>query len=153
MVYLGSQPEIPQTTKEISAHTHVPTTYLSKVLGWLVRARLVQSQRGRHGGFLLARRAEEISALDVIESVDPLPKLERCPLGNPAHENHLCALHQRIADAQQLIENAFRASSLRDLLEPPGAGEPACGFPSRGAPGPIGPSQSPNHHPQQEDQS
>ncbi len=48
----------------------IPLEYLLKILQQLVRAGVLRSKRGPRGGFTLAKPAEEISLLVVIESVD-----------------------------------------------------------------------------------
>jgi len=48
----------------------IPLEYLLKILQQLVRGGVLRSKRGPRGGFTLARPAEEISILEVIESVD-----------------------------------------------------------------------------------
>lgn len=101
-------------SETVAEHTQVPRGYLSKILRDLVVAGLVDSQRGPNGGFVLARRASEISILDVVNAVDPIARISECPLGNPAHVQ-LCPLHRRLDDALQTIEQQFRETSLEDL--------------------------------------
>ena len=48
----------------------IPLEYLLKILQQLVRGGVLRSKRGPRGGFTLARPAEEISILEIIESVD-----------------------------------------------------------------------------------
>jgi len=48
----------------------IPLEYLLKILQQLVRGGVLRSKRGPRGGFTLARPAEEITMLEVIESVD-----------------------------------------------------------------------------------
>jgi Rrf2 family protein len=103
-------------SETIAAQTKVPQGYLSKILRDLVVAELVTSQRGPNGGFSLARDAGEMSMLDVINAVDPIQRIKKCPLGNPAHVK-LCPLHQRIDDALDLIGRQFRDTSLREVVE------------------------------------
>jgi Rrf2 family nitric oxide-sensitive transcriptional repressor len=101
-------------SETIAEHTQVPRGYLSKILRDLVVAELVVSQRGPNGGFTLARSAAEITILDVVNAVDPIARIARCPLGNPKHIQ-LCPLHKRLDDALQTIEQQFKATSLEDL--------------------------------------
>ncbi|MBN1126231.1 MAG: Rrf2 family transcriptional regulator [Sedimentisphaerales bacterium] len=54
----------------ISKDYQIPLEYLLKILQNLVRAHVLRSKRGPHGGFCLARPAEEISILEIIEAVD-----------------------------------------------------------------------------------
>ena len=48
----------------------IPLEYLLKILQQLVRGGVLRSKRGPRGGFTLARPAEEITMLEIIESVD-----------------------------------------------------------------------------------
>jgi len=54
----------------ISKEYGIPLEYLLKILQQLVRANVLRSKRGPRGGFFLARPAEEITLLQVIEAVD-----------------------------------------------------------------------------------
>jgi len=125
VVYLASQEGMPRTTREIAKATQVKIAYLSKVMQSLVRRGLVQSQRGLHGGFTLARSADEVTVLDVIMAVDPIRRIQSCPLGIKGHLN-LCPLHRRLDQAVKLVEDALRTSTLADLLAEP---EQASGIP------------------------
>jgi Rrf2 family protein len=54
----------------ISKEYGIPLEYLLKVLQQLVRAGVLRSKRGPHGGFSLARPAEDITLLQIVEAVD-----------------------------------------------------------------------------------
>jgi Rrf2 family protein len=123
-VWLASHPEQAMTTQAIAEGTQVPAGYLSKVLQSLGRAGLVRSQRGQGGGFGLARAAERISALDVINAVAPLERIHTCPLHLPQHRGALCPLHQKLDDAVVLLERSFGSTSLAELLEGNGRSRP-----------------------------
>jgi Rrf2 family transcriptional regulator, nitric oxide-sensitive transcriptional repressor len=116
----------PQTNKQISESTHVPMPYLSKVLQSMARAGLIHSQRGLHGGFTLARPAEDLTVYEVLEAVDPVPRIRTCPLGLKSHGVNLCPLHRRLDDAMGLVENAFRESTIADVISEPTASRPLC---------------------------
>jgi Rrf2 family protein len=85
----------------------------------LARQGLVNSQRGLHGGFSLARAPEEMTIYEVVQAVDPIPRITRCPLNLPAHKHELCALHCRLDEAAAQVERSFRESTLADLLNKP----------------------------------
>ncbi len=126
VVCLGTYPETPLTTQQIAKVTQVPSSYLSKVLQLLARAEVVRSQRGLHGGFTLARPAGELSILDVVNAVDPVRPIEKCPLGLKQHGANLCPLHRRLNDSITSIEKAFRESTIGDLLTEPTQSKPLC---------------------------
>jgi Rrf2 family protein len=54
----------------ISKEYTIPLEYLLKILQQLVRANVLRSKRGPRGGFFLARPAEGITLLEIIEAVD-----------------------------------------------------------------------------------
>lgn len=118
-ICLGGQNDTALTTQQIAKATKVPAGYLSKVLQALGRAGLVESQRGLHGGFTLARPAEELTVLEVINAVDPLERIDKCPLGLTAHAGQLCPLHKRLDEAIELVEKAFGQSTIAELLTTP----------------------------------
>ncbi|MCA9209378.1 MAG: Rrf2 family transcriptional regulator, partial [Planctomycetales bacterium] len=81
IVFLADQAGEPATTAQIAEATSVPASYLAKVMQLLSRARVVNSQRGLHGGFTLTKPARELNVLEVINAVDPIRRFHECPLG------------------------------------------------------------------------
>jgi Rrf2 family protein len=103
------------TSEAIARATHVPHGYLTKVMRDLVRAGLVRSSRGPHGGFALSSEPGDITILDVVNAVDPIQRILACPLGNPAHVA-LCPLHRCIDDAAADLERGFGKVTLESVL-------------------------------------
>jgi len=123
-VILAQNPEEPLTTQQIARQTKVPAGYLSKVLQMMTRAGLVRATRGLHGGYLLQRKAGELTILDVINAVDPLKRIEKCPLDLPEHKSALCPLHRRMDEAIGKVEEALGGTTLDELLREEGAAWP-----------------------------
>jgi Rrf2 family protein len=134
VVFLAGQKKVPRTTAQIAQATQIPAGYLAKVMQSLSRGGVVRSQRGLNGGFVLARPATETSLLEVINAVDPLRRYPECPLGLAEHGAHLCPLHTRLDDAARLVEDAFRRTSLAELLSGPRSAEQPCRFPADSLP-------------------
>jgi Rrf2 family transcriptional regulator, nitric oxide-sensitive transcriptional repressor len=126
VVMLGSNSARPQTTHEIAEQTRVPAGYLSKVLQALGRAGVVEAQRGLHGGFVLARPLDQLTILDVINAVDPIKRIEHCPLGIAAHGNRLCSLHRRLDQGIAQIEALFKGTTVGQLLAEENVSRPLC---------------------------
>jgi Rrf2 family protein len=59
----------PLTREQISQAQEIPIAFLQNILMELRHAELVEAQRGREGGFRLARPASEITVADVIRAV------------------------------------------------------------------------------------
>jgi len=126
IVWLAAHADEPQTNQQIADATKVPAGYLSKVMQSLGRVGMVTAQRGKKGGFLLARPAETLSVLEVINTVEPIQRIRECPLGIASHGTHLCPLHKRLDGAMEMIENAFRETSIADILAEPTKSKPLC---------------------------
>ncbi|MFM7129427.1 MAG: RrF2 family transcriptional regulator [bacterium] len=60
----------PARIHEIAGHHHIPERYLVQILLQLKGAGLVSSVRGSAGGYLLAKPAESIALLDVLNAID-----------------------------------------------------------------------------------
>jgi Rrf2 family protein len=116
-----------RTTEQIAEATRVESaTYLSKVLQELARKGLVKSQRGIGGGITLAKPAEELTILEVVNAVEPIERIRSCPLGLKSHGVRLCPLHRRIDDAMAMVEAAFAKTTLAEVLSEPTHSPPLC---------------------------
>ena len=126
VVWLAREPENAVGTPRIARATQVPAGYLSRVLQSLARAGLVTSNPGRSGGFRLARPPKRITVLDVVNAVDPVRRIGKCPLKIDDHGSNLCPLHRRLDAAIGATEKAFRETSIAELLTEPSTSRPLC---------------------------
>src|SRR6478609_5257324 len=99
VVHLASKAPHAQTTEEIARTTKVPQAYLSKVLQNLVAAGVVKSQRGIGGGMSLVKKPSDLTILEVVNAVDPIQRINSCPLELASHGVRLCPLHRRVDNA------------------------------------------------------
>jgi Rrf2 family protein len=71
MVHLAGAPEgTPVLVADIAAAEKIPKKFLDAILGELRMAGLVHSKKGRGGGFVLARSAEEIAVGEIVRALD-----------------------------------------------------------------------------------
>lgn len=116
LIYLAQHvEECPISGKNIAAEAGIPPKYLSKVLGDLVRAGVLESSRGIGGGFRLSRPAKAISLIEVLTPFEQF-HLRRCPFGSATcGEDNPCLAHdkwKRVIDAEQRF---FCKTSLHDV--------------------------------------
>ena len=116
----------PLTVRKIADFANVPHAYLQKTTRTLVRAGLVKSQRGRGGGLVLTRAPSEITIWDVVSAVDPINRIEVCPLERKVSDT-LCPLHNKIDETIAAIEKSFRECTFAELLSQCGSDGPLCG--------------------------
>lgn len=119
----------PASADVLAERTKVPRSYLNRVLRDLATAGLLTSRPGPGGGHELARPAEEVTLLDVVNAVWPIERIEHCPLGLPSHTS-LCPLHRELDQAYASMQEAFRRVTLSDLLDSADPIIPLCHSPS-----------------------
>jgi len=118
----GHADEGPARAEEMAASLRIPRNYLSKTLHRLAQAGVLTSTRGRGGGFLLARRPEDIPLLDVVGLFDQIEPRRQCLLGRPVcSDQHACEAHVQWKDVSERVARFFSETSVADLLGP---GEP-----------------------------
>ena len=114
----------------------VPAEYLAKLFSKLSRAGLVVATEGVRGGFALARPADDISFLDVIEAIDGSKPLfecreirERCAVFNsetPAWATSgVCSIHAVMLSAEKRMRDELASHSLGSLAAQVAAKAPA----------------------------
>lgn len=113
---LGQHLNEAQTTKQVAELMKIPPSYLAKIMQGLVRAGIVRSRRGVHGGFLLSKDPADLNLLEVIVAIDPQWGVIPCPLGLHDHDDAPCPLHSRLNDAAAQVEKAFSNTTLAELL-------------------------------------
>ena len=126
MVCLANASSTPQTRTQLVEQTKVPSAYLAKVMREMNRAGLVNAQRGVKGGFTLAKSAEDISLLEVVNAVDPLPRIHTCPLSLRSHGTRLCGLHRYLDDSMATLEATLAKKSLAALVAEKTGSIPLC---------------------------
>jgi Rrf2 family iron-sulfur cluster assembly transcriptional regulator len=72
----GSERAIPLS--EVAVRQHLPLAYLEQLFGKLREAGLVESVRGRSGGYKLRRAADEIAIVTVLEAAEEPTRMTRC---------------------------------------------------------------------------
>lgn len=91
--------------------------YLAKIFGTLARAGLVTPVRGKHGGYLLARRPDEITVLQVIEAVEGPLALNFCQYSPPRCDQTDCALRPVWTELQDVVSTRLASVTLQSLLD------------------------------------
>jgi len=122
---MGSQVDRPVSANLLAEQTKVPRRYLTRVLQDLCAAGMVQSRPGPGGGYELTHAISKLTILDVINTVEPIARIKKCPLGLKGHTN-LCPLHTELDKAYEATEKAFASVTIQDLLESTSPIVPLC---------------------------
>jgi Rrf2 family iron-sulfur cluster assembly transcriptional regulator len=105
------------SVRRIAAQMTIPVAFLPRVMRDLVAAGLVEATAGRTGGYRLARPAEAISLLAIIESIEGESGRRSCVLdGAPCPAHDRCEVHDVFFSAQAALLDRLRRTTLSDLL-------------------------------------
>lgn len=104
---------------EIAQQTGAPRNYLGKLLKTLADAGIVESQKGRGGGFRLARHPAAVSLFEALEPIDHVSRWAGCFLGRGScSDGSPCAVHHRWGRVRDLYLDFLRRTSIADLTAP-----------------------------------
>ena len=116
MIHLAQRAEEwPITGKQIAKESGIPAKYLSKVLGDLVRAGVLESARGIGGGFRMVRPPRKVALYDILAPFEPLQH-RRCPFGNQlCGDDNPCLAHDRWKKVVETEKGFLKRTSIFDV--------------------------------------
>ena len=108
----------PLSVRVASEKQDVPYAFARSIQHDLVLSGLVNSHRGAHGGIVLARPADQITPLDIIEAVQGPISYASCTReeGWCPREEH-CPFHSLWVGANKLLTAYFSRMTIAQLLE------------------------------------
>lgn len=102
----------------VAQRQQISLDYLEQLFLKLRRSGLVESTRGRHGGYKLGRPASEIFVAEIMAAVEEGTRMTRC-FGDsgPCMGETRCLTHDLWTALGAQIEGFLASVSLRDVLE------------------------------------
>lgn len=80
MTALAAEPQRLRNAQDLAVQTRVAAPTVAKLLKQLCKAGLVESVRGAHGGYRLAREASAITVADVVSAIEGPIALTQCAI-------------------------------------------------------------------------
>lgn len=112
----------PVLISEIAKKKKIPLKFLENILLELKKANILDSKKGKGGGYFLKKRPEDIKVATIIRLVNgPIAMLpcvslyfyERCKNCNEKH----CALHDMMIEVRDATLGIVENRTLRDLTD------------------------------------
>ena len=111
-------PGKPRMLRDIAQSQQISETYISRLVIDLRRAKLVRSVRGVNGGFHLAKAPEQITLLEVLETMEgPLSVVECVRSPEKCKRQMLCPARNIWARLNDGIRELTRNITLDDILD------------------------------------
>ncbi|MEQ1576656.1 MAG: Rrf2 family transcriptional regulator [Hyphomicrobium sp.] len=111
----------------ISERQQLPLSYLEQIFMSLRRSGLVESARGRSGGYRLTKPASGISVADIMRAVEEETRMTGCRDSAPCRGDKPCLTHGLWTALGKQIDGFLTRVSLQDVLDGVPEGEPEFG--------------------------
>ncbi|WP_309498886.1 Rrf2 family transcriptional regulator [Sulfurovum sp.] len=110
----------PIGAEQLATELCIPKSFLAKILQGLARQGILESRKGAHGGFILAREIDQISVRDIIVAAEGKPPavfdctsyVGSCPNGSIG----TCAISPFLMTFQSKIDDFLNDLMLSDIL-------------------------------------
>ena len=110
-------PAKPRLIRDIAHSQQISEKYISRLVIDLRRANLIRSVRGVNGGFHLAKRPDEITLLEVLETMEgPISVVDCVRSPEKCKRQHLCPARDIWTELNDGIRQLTRNITLDDIL-------------------------------------
>ena len=102
----------------ISSHLKVPKEFVSKVLQTLTASGIVDSKKGKNGGFFLAKDPSNIRLIDIVMAIDGLEVFHKCVLGfRGCSLEKPCPVHDKWGELRDRTYKMLSEETLAELRD------------------------------------
>ena len=106
------------SSRKIADEMKIPPRFLPQIMGDLTRAGLVDAHPGRAGGYKLARSADTVTLLTVIEAVEGDPHRQICVMrGTACGLDGECGVHDVFYAAESAILERLSSATLQGIID------------------------------------
>jgi FeS assembly SUF system regulator len=109
-----------RTARDLAAETSLPLPTVSRLLQELLKSGLLHSQRGTKGGYSLARKAGEISIVDVVAALEGPIALTECStdVTGVCDLEPSCPIKSNQRVINQAVRGVLETITIADLVQP-----------------------------------
>ncbi|MDQ3038439.1 MAG: SUF system Fe-S cluster assembly regulator [Pseudomonadota bacterium] len=123
---LAAQPDAVLSAPELAEQAGLEAPTVAKLLKPLAQAGLVEGFRGANGGYRLARAAETITLVEIVEAMEgPLGMTECSVHAGQCGIEDSCGVRANWRRINDVVADALRGVSLAQMLAPPPALAPS----------------------------
>lgn len=118
LMELGLKPGTALSLRDIAERQQVSLDYLEQIMPSLKTAGLVKARRGAHGGYLLAKPAEEITAFDALIALEGTFDPMTCTSDDEdaCFASGSCAVQEVWTDMKGAVEDVLKKKTLAQMI-------------------------------------
>ena len=113
--HLALHDEHAYSAPQIARTYNIPAELMAKVLQKLVRKGLLESQAGPNGGYALARGADLITVIDVIEALEGPLLLTPCEADDDCEQLQLCSIRDPLRSIKAKVVSILVDTTIHEL--------------------------------------
>ncbi len=128
LLWLVGKDDKPMSSRDLAELQGISPTFLAKIFPKLEKAGIVAASEGVRGGYRLARPANQISFLEIVDAIEGKKPLFDCQevrgrcavFGNvpPAWATAgTCGIHRVMLEAEKAMRDALAARTLADVAK------------------------------------
>lgn len=116
---MARDPQRLYSAGELATALHLAAPTVSKLLKQFAKAGLVSSQRGAKGGYSLARPAEDITAVHIIDAIEGPVAITQCSMSHSrCGIEAVCGIGHNWQRISLAIRDALKGVTLAQLARP-----------------------------------
>lgn len=119
IIYIASRSLQNERVKigDIIEHIGSPEAFTAKILGALVKAGILESLTGPHGGFMIdIHKMKKINVSDIVCAIDGDSIYNGCGLGLvECNSNQPCPMHDQFVQVRSRLKKMLETTSVFDL--------------------------------------
>jgi Rrf2 family protein len=103
---------------ELAQECDIPDSFLGKILQNLAKSEILSSERGKKGGFKVAKSPAEITVYDIIYAIEGEISLNKCIFDEEfCSLVHSCTAHTMWSDIQDKLIEMLKSYTLAKLVD------------------------------------
>lgn len=116
LIYINDK-EKPQDVETMATELEISRSFLAKILQILAKDGLLKSYKGANGGFLLAKKPEDYTLKEIIDSAEKRQvSIFECSQG-VCPTNKKCYILPVLKDLQVKLDKHLNSVSLADIIQ------------------------------------
>ena len=118
LIYIARSDRDLVSVARLATKLDLPYKFLTRLMSNLRKANIVESVRGKNGGFRIIRPLKEIFLLEILAATEGVKDFKRCLLGlSTCGDGSPCAMHKYWAQPRHHLFKMVQSVSLADLLD------------------------------------
>lgn len=104
--------------QNLAKRLDIPAPFLAKILQLLVKKGILNSSKGRGGGFSFARPAREIRLIEIVDAIDGTALTQECAMGLPScGDANPCPIHHGWAPIRHSLVELLSSKTVENVAK------------------------------------